>query len=233
MRSAGAWIRHSSSRQELTCGLVKSSLSAVAAQSNGSGPSGRARIRGSRGHGGAGSSRNRRVYAAGVPCGIQVSGRRAYRVAAERRLLKFQRVEECRQIRGELLDRVRAGPVAGTVPAQVGCIHAPRGRECLRDRRPVRGLLAERMQQYQRRCPGRSPGPVREPCRPGLNTPHRPRLSVSHAADAMPVPACVASPSARSSGHPLHEPKMEGRFADDIRDDKYAIRMTPSPVRCK
>jgi hypothetical protein len=60
-RSAGAWIRRSSSRQDSARGLVKSLLSAVAAQSNGSGPSGRARVRGSRGHGGAGSSRIRRV----------------------------------------------------------------------------------------------------------------------------------------------------------------------------
>ena len=71
-----------------------------------------------------------------MPCRVQVGGRAAYRVPAERHLLKFQRVEKRRQVRGELLDRVRAGPVAGAVPAQVGCVHAPRGREQSQRRRP-------------------------------------------------------------------------------------------------
>ena len=64
-RSAGAWICRSSPRQELACGSVNSLLSAVTSQSNGSGPPGRARTRGSRGHGGAGSSETRRFIRPG------------------------------------------------------------------------------------------------------------------------------------------------------------------------
>src|ERR1035438_3215562 len=65
-------------------------------------------------------------YAAGAPCRVQVGERAAYRMPAERHLLKFQCVEKCRQVGGELLDRVRGRPVAGAVPAQVGCVHPSR-----------------------------------------------------------------------------------------------------------
>jgi hypothetical protein len=134
-----------------------------------------------------------------VPGRVQVSGRRAHRVPAERHLLQAQRVQEGGQVHGELLDRVRARPVAVPVPAQVGCVHPPRRRQRRRDRRPVRRLLAECVQQHHRRRRRGPPGPVAELNRAGLHARYQPGRDASHLTDGTFTIRPAASDSAHGS----------------------------------
>jgi len=154
-----------------------------------------------------------------VPGRVQVGGRRAHRMPAERHLLQVQHVQEGEQVHGELLDRVRPWPVAVPVPAQIGCVHLPRRCQRRRDPCPVRRLLAECVQQHHRRRLRRPPGPVGELYPARLHTPYRP----SHVTDRTCTNRPAASDSAQGSGCLGPQPRSQRLLR--------AVSRSSSPMR--